>query len=147
MTHNPPPYPAETYYRVSIKALIFDDKQRLLVFVDKNGEWEIPGGGWDHDEDYKACLARELAEEADAKVEAVGPLAFFYRGEAQLGHPKVNLAFRVTLAAGDLTPKDDNLAAVRFVTKAEFSQLPFQKGEASVQDYADQIWLLVEKND
>lgn len=141
-----PPYPAENYYRVSVKALVFDEHQRLLVFKDKHGEWEIPGGGMDHAEDYRACLRRELAEEMNAEVKNIGPLALFYRAETRHGHPKINLAFPVELASNsDLTPGADDLVEACFVSKEEFLQLPFQKSEAAAKQHAEQIWQQIEK--
>lgn len=47
-----------TYYRVSLKALIFDTQNRLLVLRGENGKWELPGGGWEHGESVEACLRR-----------------------------------------------------------------------------------------
>lgn len=135
-----PPFPHENYYRVSLKALIFDDQNRLLVSQDSKGEWEIPGGGWDHAEEYQACLVRELNEEIGANIKDIGPLLFFYRSETKHGHPKLSLAFRVWLDATPLNPQGDDLVATKFVTKQEFIKLKFQKGEAAAQKYIEDIW-------
>lgn len=141
MSDAAPPYPYQNFYRVSCKALIFDDQQRLLVSQDTAGTWEIPGGGWDHEESYEDCLRRELAEELSATVATVGPLAFFFRGESEWGHPKISLVFPVTLQQGArLQPAEDELAAIRYVTKEEFKKLPFQVGEDYVQQWAHLIW-------
>lgn len=141
-------WPPENYYRVSLKALIFDGEGRLLVCNDNNNEWAIPGGGWDHGEDYKSGVTREVAEELGASIASIGPLAFFYRCQAAHGQPKISLAFPVKLQNFDFkfNPDDDEVTEVRFVTKQEFLKLPFQEGEAPVQEYANQIWQLVEKN-
>lgn len=141
-----PFWPPENYYRISIKALVFDEKGRVLVCADNQGRWSMPGGGWDHGEDYESCVIREVAEELGASVKDVGPLAFFYRCRAEHGQPKVSLAFPVTLKEFAFSPNDDEVATIRFVDKEEFAALPFQDGEAPVQEYADQIWQLVEKN-
>jgi 8-oxo-dGTP pyrophosphatase MutT (NUDIX family) len=141
-----PPYPQQSYYRVSCKALIFDDQGQLLVSKDINGEWEIPGGGWDHEETYDACIRRELDEELEAKVTHIGPLSFFYRCETEHGHPKISLAFLVELASHNFKPNEGELVEARFVTRDEFLQLPFQQAEHFVQEWADQIWPAVEKN-
>ena len=53
-------------FRVSIKCLIKDDDDRVLV-VKESGRswWDLPGGGMDHGEDLKTAIARELAEEVN----------------------------------------------------------------------------------
>ncbi len=55
-------YP-NTFYRVSIKALIKNDKGEVLVVKEHQDKWELPGGGLDHGESVHECLARELREE------------------------------------------------------------------------------------
>lgn len=142
-----PFWPPENYYRVSVKALIFDSQERVLVCADKEGTWAMPGGGWDHGEDYQAGVMREVAEELGVTVRGVGRLTFFYRCQAVHGQPKICLVFPVTLENFDFTfnPDDDEVIDVRFVTKEEFLKLHFQDGEAPVQEYADQIWPAVEK--
>lgn len=51
-------------YRVSIKALIQNERGEVLV-VKENGRtwWDLPGGGMDHEESIKEAIARELREE------------------------------------------------------------------------------------
>ena len=56
-------YPS-AFYRVSLKAVIRNDKGEVLL--NKEGDstnWSLPGGGWDHGETEYAALARELKEE------------------------------------------------------------------------------------
>ncbi|HEY8998765.1 MAG TPA: NUDIX hydrolase [Candidatus Saccharimonadales bacterium] len=131
----------DTFYRVSVKGLVFDDEARLLVFKDENGEWEVPGGGWEHAESIETCVSRELAEEAQASVVSVGKLEFSYRGTTVSGNPKLCLAVRVTLNdTRHFVPSSDNLVEARFVTKEELLALPFQKGEDGIQTCVDLIW-------
>jgi 8-oxo-dGTP diphosphatase len=134
------PFPSQNYYRVSVKALIFDSEHRLLVFRAPDG-WEIPGGGLDHGESFEQGVRRELAEEVGAKVTRVDHELFAYLCSTRTGKPKVSIALPVELATLDgLQPLDDELQELRFVTKEEFLQLQFQPGEGEVQAYADQIW-------
>jgi len=51
-------------YRVSIKAVIKDDKGHVLV-VKEDGKtwWDLPGGGMDHGDDVRTAIKRELYEE------------------------------------------------------------------------------------
>ena len=135
----------DTFYRVSIKALVFDAKNRLLVFMDKNHEWEMPGGGWEHAESMEACVIRELAEEVRISVSSVADVQFCYRGHNKDGFPKLSLAVPVTLGSMHFVPVGDNLAEVAFVTKTEFMKLAFQSSESAVSECVDQIWPPVEK--
>ena len=56
-------YP-NTFYRVSIKAIIHNDRGEVLLVKEKGSSWSLPGGGMDHGESLEAGLAREMYEEA-----------------------------------------------------------------------------------
>lgn len=52
------------FYRVSLKAVITNDKgEVLLVREQNNPAWNLPGGGLDYGEDDYTALKRELYEE------------------------------------------------------------------------------------
>jgi ADP-ribose pyrophosphatase YjhB (NUDIX family) len=55
-------YP-DSYYRVSIKALIRNSAGDVLCVKEKTPFWVLPGGGIDHGEDVATALSRELKEE------------------------------------------------------------------------------------
>lgn len=56
-------YPT-TFYRVSLKAIIRNEKGEVLVCKEYDStSWSLPGGGMDHGETEKEALARELQEE------------------------------------------------------------------------------------
>ncbi|HSW65658.1 MAG TPA: NUDIX hydrolase [Bacillota bacterium] len=136
----PPDFvPPQNYYRVSVKALIFDNQRRVLVFKDHAGEYEMPGGGLDHGESYEAGIRRELREEVGVEAAQVGPELFSYPCHTLHGRPKICLVFPVWLNAQHFKPSDE-VAEARFVTREEFERLPFQRGEAEVTAYADKIW-------
>ena len=64
-------YPS-TFFRVSLKAVIRNDKGQILL--NKEGDtdtWNLPGGGWDHGETEYQALARELTEEVGYRDEFV----------------------------------------------------------------------------
>lgn len=51
-------------FRVSLKAVVLNDKGEILVVKETGRDWwDIPGGGMDHGESIKDALARELYEE------------------------------------------------------------------------------------
>jgi ADP-ribose pyrophosphatase YjhB (NUDIX family) len=55
-------YP-NTFYRVSVKAVIRNEKNEVLVVKEQGSEWSLPGGGIDHGESIEEALKRELYEE------------------------------------------------------------------------------------
>lgn len=53
-------------YRLSIKAIIFNDAGEILFVKESGRDWlDLPGGGMDHGEDIKAAIAREMKEEVN----------------------------------------------------------------------------------
>ncbi len=50
-------------FRISLKAVIYNDEGKLLVVKEHGLNWGLPGGGMDHGETFETALARELAEE------------------------------------------------------------------------------------
>jgi ADP-ribose pyrophosphatase YjhB (NUDIX family) len=53
----------QAFYRVSLKALIRNDKNEILMVREKKGDFSLPGGGWDYEESMHEALKRELFEE------------------------------------------------------------------------------------
>ena len=55
---------SDSLIRVTLKAVILDDKGRILVVKERGRDWwDIPGGGIDHGETIEQALKRELYEE------------------------------------------------------------------------------------
>lgn len=54
----------DTFFRISLKAVIRDDKGHVLVVKEMNDDnWNLPGGGMEHHETNHEAMARELKEE------------------------------------------------------------------------------------
>jgi 8-oxo-dGTP diphosphatase len=73
-------YP-NTFYRVSVKALIRNSEGKVLVVKENQDTWSLPGGGLDHGEDPIKGVLRELQEElgiAHAEVGGVACVKTFY---------------------------------------------------------------------
>lgn len=128
------------FYRVTAKALIFDEESRLLLLKNSKDNWELPGGGWEHDESFEACIKRETQEELGVGVKSVGPIVCTYRGtNFRHGFKTLRLASRVELASHDFV-LGDGMLDYRFVTEQEFSDLDLMRAEGDVQSYAGLIW-------
>jgi 8-oxo-dGTP pyrophosphatase MutT (NUDIX family) len=128
------------FYRVSIKALIFDPLGRLLVFEDKHGQFEIPGGGWEHGETMEECITRELYEEMQIIPERIGTVSFMYVGVNEKGYHKLRIAVPVAISTTKFSPSGDELVAASYVSRHEIELLSFAISEAPVLQYLDKIW-------
>lgn len=66
-------------YRVSVKAIIKNSEGRILLLREKDGSWDLPGGGLEHGEDPIQTLTREITEETGMKVVRINenPVAFW----------------------------------------------------------------------
>lgn len=135
------------FYRVAIKALIFDDQNRLLLAEAKDGVFELPGGGWEYDdESLELALNRELREELGVEARQISPVVTTYRAiSSRYGSHVLRLVVRAELSSGDFHP-GDGLVAVRFATKEEFLALPLAFEDQPARNLVDIIWAPIEKN-
>lgn len=132
-----------TFYRVTVKALILDGRRRLLLCVNDEGGYEIPGGGLEHGESLPACLKRELDEELSLQLDRAGEIVCAYSMRSPFrGVPVVRIAMRASVLPGLVHP-GDSIVDYRYVTKEEFLALDLQKYEGPVQAYAEAIWASV----
>jgi 8-oxo-dGTP diphosphatase len=126
------------FYRVTSRAIILVDDKIVLV-KDGNGDWQIPGGGWEHDESFENCMKREVLEELSVNIVSVGPLLFSYRQVDKRGYTSLRLAAKAEVDSTDFVASDGMLEVSSF-SKDEFLALTLCPGEGPVQDYADLIW-------
>ena len=96
-------YP-NTFYRVSVKAFVANDKGGILVLKENQNTWSLPGGGLDHGEDPIVGLRRELKEELVIQaIDSITPLCIktFYLESTQTW--LMWIVFDVTLSSHDFT--------------------------------------------
>jgi ADP-ribose pyrophosphatase YjhB (NUDIX family) len=117
-------------YRLSVKALIRDSQDRLLLLREADGSWELPGGGLEHGEDPRTGLRREVAEETGMTVESIAaqPVAF-WTIRKETNHPTLKwFAFVVyeVAVSGSFRPDitSDEAQEARYFTHPEASALP-----------------------
>lgn len=134
LNDNPSPF-----YRVTIKAFVFDDQNRLLMGSGDNGaSWEPPGGGWEHDESIMDCLSREIKEELGVELESIGEIICFYKGVNKRGFHAIKIAVKAKLESLDF--KFGDMKEARFVTKDELLALLMSTDEGGIKNCVDQIW-------
>jgi ADP-ribose pyrophosphatase YjhB (NUDIX family) len=126
------------FYRVSLKLIILDGQNRLLVGKAEDGTWELPGGGLEHDEDISECLNRELKEELGVELGSLGAVVCLYRGTNARGYQAVKIALNATLNSYDF--KYGELIGSKFVTKEGLLKLKMNDDEKGIKDFFEQIW-------
>ena len=112
-----------SYYRTSVKALILDDEKRILLILEDNGLWELPGGGLDFGEKPHDCIARELREEMGLEVTQISKQpSYFVSALNTTGEWKTNVMFETKVRDLNFTPSDE-CREIRFFTKEEALKL------------------------
>ena len=111
-------------YRVSVKGIVIDQEGRVLLAREKDGSWDMLGGGLDHGEDPRACLAREVQEEAGLIVTNVSeaPLHFLTAPNTDDTIFVANVIYGMTLRNMEFTPSEE-CQELRFVSKEEAQSL------------------------
>jgi len=122
-------------------AVVVDEQSRLLLVRRRNfpnaGRWSIPGGRCEKDEPPARACVRETLEETGLRVRVLR-----YLGTVELPAPGGRTYtvddFVCSLEGGSLRAGDD-AADARWVTEAEFTELPLASGlAAALADW--QVW-------
>lgn len=107
------------FYRISVKALILDDKKRFLLALEDNGFWELPGGGLDFGETVQDCITREVKEEMGLKVTKIRKQpSYFVTALNTDGRWKSNVIYDTTVKDLNFRPSEE-CVEIKFFTKAE----------------------------
>lgn len=108
------------YYRISVKGLVVAKDGRFLLSKESNGMWEIPGGGLEHDEEPKTCLAREIYEETGLNILKVSSYPIYFITTKRLGHETyiANLIYEISLESLDFVESEE-CVELKFFTKDE----------------------------
>jgi 8-oxo-dGTP diphosphatase len=128
------------YYRVSLKAIIMDEQRRVLVLEDKDGGWELPGGGLDHGESMQHCLRREVMEEIGVGIDSIDFGSMYpYMSKGRTGHWRFKLAVAVKPSDFDFKI-GRTVKRWQFVTPQELAQLEMVDSEAGIKTHIQRIW-------
>lgn len=125
---NPGKYP-NTYYRISIKAVIKNHDGRVLVVKEHQDKWELPGGGLNHGESVHECLARELREELGITndfTESFNKVITQYmpsRPDKTLDFWKMSMYYDVVIAGAFAINPQEGITDVRFMPSSVLDDL------------------------
>lgn len=113
------------FYRVSTKALVFDEtKTRFLLIKEDNGSRDFPGGWLDFGENIKESVVREIREEMWLEVVSIATepayfvVSFNPEKDTWLAQP----FYETRLKNLNIIPSDE-CQEVKFVTKEEAENL------------------------
>ncbi len=110
------------FYRVSSKALIFDEAKRFLLVKENNGFRELPGGGLDFDENPQDCIKREIKEEmwVDTTFISAQP-SYFLTTKNLKGNYIANILYETQVDNFNFQPSEECIE-IKFFTKQEALQ-------------------------
>lgn len=113
------------HYRVSVKGLVTNSDGHILLALEDNGLWDIPGGGLEHQEDPIVGLKREIHEETGLEVVDVSEAPIYFLTAKRLGSTgyTANIIYDVKLKNLDFTPSEECLE-LRFWSVAEIQKIP-----------------------
>ncbi len=107
------------FYRISIKALILDEKKRFLLIKEENGKWELPGGGLDFGEKAQDCLIREIKEEMGLDLIFIDENpSYFLTSQKENGQWISNIIYHTKVKNLNFIASDECIE-LRFFTKEE----------------------------
>ncbi len=127
----------DAFYRVSAKALIFDESgKKFATILEDNGWWELPGGGLDWGESIEECLKREIQEEMGLTVTEVAKNPSYYLiGKNMDDQPSLNLVFVVKVKDLNFRPSDE-CRELKFIFPEEIDTI---KAYRNVRELAELI--------
>jgi mutator protein MutT len=121
-------YP-NTFYRVSIKAIIRNQEGKVLVLKEHQNKWELPGGGIDHGESCHDCLRRELKEELNITndfTETFNKIETQYmpsRPDKELDFWKMSIYFDVVISGNKEIGRNSDVGIFSFEDESVLNEL------------------------
>lgn len=133
--------PTDYLFRVSLNALIKNDKGEVLVVKESGRDfWDLPGGGMDHGEDIKSALARELHEEVNMTCDFTYELVCVDSPEVLMSRPiwQLRIVYEVKPDTMEFKPGKDG-DEVKFVDPEIFNSGNSQYRESKIYEYIQLI--------
>lgn len=126
----------ECFYRVSVKALILNEKRdKFLVCLERNGKWSLPGGGLDWGATPQEDLPREIKEEMGlAVVKIADNPCYFITELSQNGEVwMANILYEAELNDIDFTSSYECMD-IKFVNSEDINEMQTFASVATLAD-------------
>ncbi|MDQ5885852.1 MAG: 8-oxo-dGTP diphosphatase [Patescibacteria group bacterium] len=113
------------FYRVSVKGLAVNAVGHVLLALEDNGLWDLPGGGLEHNEDPIAGLKREIHEETGLEVVSVSNTPKCFLTSTRHGHDDytANVIYEIELKNLEFIPSDE-CRELRYCSIEDMRQMP-----------------------
>jgi len=129
----------QSWYRVSVKALIYNEKWDFLLCKEKNWVWDMPGWWLDHWEKPDICIKRELKEEMWLEVIHIekNPKYFItaHKPESKTRPWIANVFYEVKVKNLDFT-KSDECVEIGFFNKNSVKNI---NTIANIQEFVKEL--------
>lgn len=128
----------ENCYRVSVKALIYNEEWKFLLSKESNGRWDIPGGWLDHGENPLDWLKREIKEEMWLEIITIKREARYifsaYRATSKTHDWVINICYEVKLKNLEFMSSDECVEIWFFTPEEAFKLDLFENVEVLCQE-------------
>jgi len=119
-----------SYFRVGAFAIIFDNRDRVLLCLREDlGIWNLPGGGAERGESPWEAVVREVEEETGLEVEVERLAGVYWRPE----RAEVNFAFVCRIVSGEIVRTSEAIET-RYFALEEFPKRTSRRHVARIQD-------------
>jgi len=111
----------EYTHKVSVAALVTNEKGEVLLVKSPWRGWEYPGGLIEPGESFEAALKREIFEESGAEIEITGFVGICKNVERDV----VNIDFTARYSGGELTTSDESTEVGWFLPEEAVEMITF----------------------
>lgn len=108
-------------HKVSVAALVTNEKNEILLVNSPWRGWEYPGGLIEPGETFEEALHREIREEAGVEVEILGFVGIC----KNVGMDIVNIDFKCRYTGGELTTSEESTQVGWFTAEQAFEMITF----------------------
>jgi len=111
-----------TFYRVSVKALITNENNEILLIQEDNGKWDLPGGGLDFGDDFHSAIKREIKEELGVNVKSISKDPTYIWTEKKPDFYLLFLGYKTELSSFEFHRSPECVDS-KFCKKSELSKI------------------------